>query len=368
MRDPINRRDFVRHAGALGLTLGAGLSTGALLGACGGEGSRPAPYTPSGDLGPVEGELNIYSWSDYIARDTVANFEREFGVRVTYDTYESNEEMAAKLAAGAAGYDIVVPSSYIIPAMLAQNLIAPLNQRYLPNRENVAPLFRDPPADPGNAHTVPWLWGVTGLAYRRDKLAAPPRSWAALLDERLRGKLTMLDDGREVIGAMLKYRGHSLNSTNPAELARAKTDAVAAKANLKAYVSAPVKGQLIAGDVWIAQLWNGDAAQAAAEQPDIAFAVPGEGSLIWTDYLVMPAGAPHPRAAHEFMNYILRPSVGAAIADFTGYGSPNRAAQARSKHPVPYPTAEELRRLEYQQDLGAATVVWDQIWTEIKSS
>ncbi|MCC7131568.1 MAG: spermidine/putrescine ABC transporter substrate-binding protein, partial [Gemmatimonadales bacterium] len=316
---------------------------------------------------PIEKELRLYLWSDYLADDTIPNFEREFGVRVTVDTYESNEEMAAKLLAGATGYDLVLPSSYLFPVLFSADLLAPLRRELLTNWGNVAPMFLDPAWDPGNRHSVPWGWGTTGLAYRRDLVTAPPDSWEVFFDERYRGKMTMLDDLRDVIGSFLKLRGHSLNSVDPAALAEARADAIRAKANLKAYVSAPVKAQLVAGDVWIAQLWSGDAMQAMAEQPAIAFAIPKEGSMIFSDALVVPRSAPHPRAAHEFMNYILRPEVGAAIADKTGYGTPNQAALPLTQSKIPYPTAEELTRLEYQKDLAENSALWDRIWTEIKA-
>ena len=362
----VSRREFVVQAVALGLSLSA---IGTILTACkpkdAGQGGGGAAMA---DLGPIEKELNIYNWSDYIAEDTVPNFEKEFGVKVTYDTYESNEDMVAKLQAGASGYDIVVPSGYIVPVLTATNLIAPLNRKYITNWSNVAPIFLNPPNDPNNAHTVPWQWGTTGYAYRTDKIPTPPETWAIFFDAKYRRKMTMMDDGREVIGSMLRYRGHSLNSVDPAELAQAKTDAVAAKRNLKAYISAPVKGQLISGDVWIAQLWNGDTQQAKVEQPNLGYILPKEGCTIWTDSLCIPTSAPHKRAAHEFMNYILRPDVGGKISEFTGYGSPNQAAVAVMKNPVPYPTAEEMKRLEYQVDLGKDTATWDRIWTEIKSA
>lgn len=359
----ISRRELVFRALALGISLP---SVAALLTACG----QPAPPGDAapGELGPIEKELNLYLWSDYLADTTVPDFEREFGVRVTLDTYESNEEMAAKLLAGASGYDLVLPSSYLFPLLFANDLIAPLDRTVLTNWGNLAPLFRDPVWDPGNRHSVPWAWGTTGLAYRSDLVTPAPDSWAVFLDERYRGKMTMLDDLRDVIGTFLRYRGHSINSTDPALLAAAKADAVAAKRNLKAYISAPVKSQLIAGDVWIAQMWSGETAQARAEQPAIEFTIPKEGSMIFVDALVVPRSAPHKRAAHEFMNYILRPEVGAAIADKTGYGSPNQAAAGLVRTPTPYPTDAELARLEYQKDLGRESELWDRIWTEIKAA
>ena len=370
-RGGIPRREFVARALGLGLSLS---SVGMLLQACqrkdksAAAGADSAAAGAVADLGPIEKELHVYNWSDYIAEDTVPNFQKEFGVKVTYDTYESNEEMVAKLQAGATGYDIVVPSGYIIPVLVATDLITPINKKYLTNFNNVSPIFKNLPSDPGNKHTVPWQWGTTGIAYRKDKVKTPVDSWAVFHDKQFGKKMTMMDDGREVIGAFLRYRGHSLNSTNPAELSQAKTDSIAAKKQLKAYISAPVKAQLISGDVWISQLWNGDTTQAKAEQPNLTYVIPKEGCTIWGDSMCIPKSAPNKRAAHEWMNYILRPEVGAALSEATGYGTPNAAAAKVMKTPVPYPTEDELKRLEYQVDLGKDTATWDQIWTEIKSA
>jgi spermidine/putrescine transport system substrate-binding protein len=377
----VGRREFVTRLLAAGASATA---VAALLDACGGEPAKPpppppAPPTPAKteeppapppepELGEIEKELHIGNWSDYIAEDTIPKFEKEFGVKVTYDTYESNEEMMAKLQVGGGGYDIVVPTGYIVTVLAAQNLLSPLAKKYLTNWKNIAPIFVSPEFDPDNRYAVPWQWGTTGIAYRSDKVTTPPDSWGVFLDPKYKRKMTQMDDLRDAIGAWLKYRGKSLNSTDKGELATAKADAIAAKANLKAYISAPVKGQLVSGDVWIAQLWNGDTAQAKLEKKTIEYVLPKEGAGIWTDNLVIPASAKNKRAAHEFMNFILRPDIGAQISDFTGYGSPNQAAMASIEHPVPYPTDDERKRLEYQRDLGAANQVWDQLWTEIKSS
>jgi spermidine/putrescine-binding protein len=363
----VSRREFVSRTTALGL----GMSTiGLALAACGKKDAPPADGAAAGsaDLGEMEKELNIYAWSDYIAEDTVPNFEKEFGVKVTYDTYESNEEMVAKLHAGASGYDIVLPSNYTVPVMIATNLATPLSKQYLTNLKNLAPTFINPVFDPDNKYSVAYQWGTTGIAYRTDKVPDPGDSWGIFLDPKYKGKMTQMDDQRDVIGSWLRYRGHSLNSVDPAELAGAKADAIAAKKNLKAYISAPVKGQLVSGDVWIAQLWNGDTAQAKVEQPNIAYMLPKEGCTIWTDSMVVPRTAPHKRAAHEWINYVLRPDVAANISNFTGYGTPNAIGLPMMTTPVPYPTAEEFQRLEYQKDLGEHNQMWDQLWTEIKSA
>ncbi|HEY7681532.1 MAG TPA: spermidine/putrescine ABC transporter substrate-binding protein [Gemmatimonadales bacterium] len=361
----LSRRDLLALAGALGLSLS---SLGTLLTACARGETADEQATVADELGAIERELNVYNWSDYVAADTIANFEREFGVKVTYDTYESNEEMLTRLQAGGSGYDIIVPSNYVVPVAVAADLVAPLMKQYIPNLENLDSTFLDPVFDPGNRYAVPYQWGTTGLAWRTDKLRVEPDSWSILLDVKYRGKMTQMDDMREVIGAWLRFRGKSLNSTDPTELAQARADALAARKNLKAYVSAAVKGQLISGDVWVAQLWNGDTAQARAEQPSIGYLVPKEGCTIWTDSMMVTRSASHRRAAHEFINYILRPEVGADISNTTGYGSPNKAAFPSMKNPVAYPTPLELQRLEYQQDLGGAIGLWEAIWTELRGT
>ncbi|MCK6523128.1 spermidine/putrescine ABC transporter substrate-binding protein [Myxococcota bacterium] len=366
----LSRRDFVLQALGLGVSLSA---VGSVLTACsgGGEGEgggEPAP-TPGADpaADTLEKELRIYIWSDYLAEDTVPNFEKEFGVKATVDTYESNEELIAKLQSGVSGYDLVCPSGYAITVLSALGLIEKLDPSRIPNLGNIAPTFRKTNFDPNDELTVPWQWGTTGVAYRKDLLPAPPDSWAIFHDKAHAGKMTMMDDMRDVIGAWLRFRGHSLNSKDPAQLAQAKADAMLAKANLQSFLSAPVKAQLISGDVRVAQLWNGDTAQAAAENDQIAFVLPKEGGSIWLDAMVMPKTAPNKKAAHAFLNYILRPEVGAAISNATGYGTPNEKAAPLLARPVPFPTPEELAKLEYIQDLGADAQAWDQLWTEIKA-
>ncbi len=371
----LDRREFMMSALGLGLTVG---TMGAVLQACSsdpkpaepkpaGDPSTPAPAPAEKELGPIEGELHIYLWSDYIAEDTVPNFEKEFNCKVTVDTYESNEEMIAKVQTGASGYDLVCPSGYAVTVLKHLDLMEKLSKKYLPNYGNIAPIFDKTVFDPENAFTVPWQWGITGIAYRKDKLPAPPDSWALFQDPAHKGKLTMMDDMRDNIGAWLKFRGKSLNSVKPEDLAAAKADALLAKPNLKSYISAPVKAQLIAGDVFAAQLWNGDTMQAKVENANIEFAIPKEGGAIWCDSMVIPKGAKNVRAAHEFLNYVLRPEVGAAISTFTGYGSPNAKATASMPNAVAYPSAEQMKLLEYQEDLGEGTSAWDQLWTEIKS-
>jgi spermidine/putrescine transport system substrate-binding protein len=360
----LSRRDFVRQA----LASGAGLpAVAAVLSACGTGADRPAAEGAMPQMAAApEQELTIYNWSDYIGETTLADFERETGIRVTYDTYESNEDLIAKLQAGATGYDLVMPSNYAVRVLRALDLIDPMDRGYFSNWGNLDPVFLGQAFDPENRYSVPWQWGLAGVAVRTDRLPAPD-SWAVFHDAAFRGKMTQLDDMRDVIGCWLTFRGRSLNSVDPGELAQAKADALLAKANLKSYLSAPVKAQLIAGDVWVAQLWNGDTAQARSAQGAIEFVLPKEGSMVYLDSMVMPRGARHRRAAHEFVNYVLRAEVAAGISRASGYGSPNAAALALDPALLRPPSGDELRRLEYQEDLGPATGEWDRIWTETKA-
>lgn len=358
----LSRRDFVRQALAAGASLPAIAS---VLAACN-EAAPPA----DGGMPPMpaapEEEVAIYNWSDYIGETTIADFERETGIRVTYDTYESNEDLIAKLQAGATGYDVVMPSNYAVRVLRAMDLIEPVDRSVLTNWSSLDPIFLGQAFDPDNAWTVPWQWGTAGLAVRTDLMTVPD-SWAVFHDAAWRGKMTQLDDMRDVIGCWLKYRGRSLNSIDPTELADAKADALRAKANLKSYLSAPVKAQLIAGDVWLAHLWNGDTAQAKTAQAALEFVMPKEGSMIYLDSMVIPRRAPHRRAAHEFINFVLRPQVAAGVSRKSGYGSPNAGALTLDASLLRPPSPEEMQRLEYQEDLGAATEEWDRLWTEIKA-
>lgn len=356
----LTRRDFVARSAAVGA---------AAIGLGGIAGCADAAPSPLAERLGLESRLLLYTWSDYLPDDVLRGFERATGVRVVHDTYESSEEMLAKLLTGGAAYDVVIPVSYGVEAMIATRAARALDPARLPNMRHLAGRFLDRPFDPGNRYSVPYLWGVTGIAYRSDRVPEPPASWRIFLEPARQGRMTMLDDPRDVIGSMLRLRGRSINTIDAAALGVARTDCLAAKANLRGYKSAPVKADLLAGDVWIAQLWDGDTRQAAAENPAIRFALPHEGGTIWLDSLVIPAGSRHPNAAHAFIDHVHEPAVAAAIAAWTGYRTPNvaAAALATGADVVPDLTPDELGRLEFQSDLGRATETWDRIWTEIKA-
>ncbi|MEJ2101981.1 MAG: spermidine/putrescine ABC transporter substrate-binding protein [Desulfobacterales bacterium] len=361
----LTRRDFIKKTTALGLSMAAALTIAdSFFG-----GTRKA-YAAEVDRSKLSKQLNIYNWSDYVDESTIPNFEKEFGVKVNYDTYEDNEAMLAKLQSGATGYDIVVPTGYMIEIMLKQGILAPINHDHIPNIKGVSPALQNPPYDPGRKHTVPWQWGTTGFGYNSKKVAGPVDSWKFLW---YKGKITMLDDMRSAMSVALKVQGYSINSTTEKELMDAKKLLMEQKPLLKAYISAPVKSLLISGEVWLSQLWVGDVLMAKEENDDLAYCIPKEGCEIWDDNLAIPKSAPHKYTAEVFMNYALRPEVSAAVSNFVHYATPVEAAKKfinkeDLNNPGIYPSEAVMKRLEYLKDVGEATRTYDQIWTELKAA
>ncbi|MBV8843289.1 MAG: spermidine/putrescine ABC transporter substrate-binding protein [Bryobacterales bacterium] len=318
--------------------------------------------------------LNVYNWSDYVAPETIPDFERETGIFVRYGTYESVQEMLAKVMSGNSGWDVVFPSADYIQPMREMGLLAPLRPEWLPHLDALDAPFRHPPWDPELRWSVPYMWGVTGIAYQTS-LDRPPCSWGDLWNPRLAGKITMLDDPPEVLGACLKMLGYSLNSSDPAQLRRAQQEAIAQKKLLRAYLNAEVRDQLVAGDVAAAQAWAITAAQAIEAAPDkLAFAFPSEGFARFADTVAVLRESRRQQAAHRFIDYLLRPEVSAKIATATQTATANGAARAllpaaMRDNPVLYPSGGTLARGEWFQPQSAASQrLRDRLWTEIKSA
>jgi len=325
-----------------------------------------------GHLTAADRQLNVYIWSNYIAPETVRRFEERHRVRVNVDVYDSNEALIAKMQSGNVDYDVVCPSTYTVQSLVAQDLLRELDFSALPHLANVDPRFLDRPHDPHNRYSVPYFWGTTGIAYRESKVGRVD-SWGALWDERYRGRILMLDDARETFGAALKWKGLGVNTTDPEALARAQRDLIAQRPLVRAYNSSNFEDVLLSGDVWLAQGWNGQFARAIAQDADIRYVIPREGSALFLDNLAIPRGAPHPELAHAFLDYVMEAEVAAEICRTMQYSSPNRAALAllppaiRDNHAI-FPPAEVVARLEIIEDIGAATVLYDRLWTEVKTS
>jgi spermidine/putrescine-binding protein len=305
--------------------------------------------------------LNVYNWSSYIAPETVPDFERESGARVRYSVYESNEEMLAKVITGNSGWDIVFPTHSRIGPMRANGLLKPLDRKRLPNLKYLSPEFQAPVWDANLEWSVPYMWNITGIAYRKNLVIT---KWADLWRTDLLGRITMLDDPEDVIGACLQKLRMPFNATDIRQLTAAKEEAVRQKPLVRAFINAEVKDQLVAGDVLAAQLWSTTASQAMSASPDVAFAFPEEGFPLYADNAVILG---HSELAHEFINYLLRPDVAAANAKAAETATCT-AVEDRT-NPVLYPPAELMSRGTWPVALPReAQRLRDRIWTEIKSA
>jgi spermidine/putrescine-binding protein len=322
-------------------------------------------------------ELYLYNWSEYIEPQVLADFEEEFGVHVIEDTFANNEELLAKLQAGASGYDVIVPSDYMVEIMIEEALLAELDHDNLSNLSNLDPKFAAPPYDPGLTYCVPYLWGTTGIGYNGDAFDEPPDSWAYLFDPDLvseyAGQLTMLNDVRESMAAALKYLGYSLNSTNEQELEEARDLLIQQKEWVYAYDAEQYEDLLSADETVIAHSWSGDIFMVAEEDERLWYAIPAEGGVIWADNLCIPKSAPNKYTAEVFIDYLLRPEVSAANSNFAWYASPNAKAEEFIdeeilEEPAIYPPPEVMAKLEWLEDVGEATPIYERLWTEIKAA
>jgi len=310
---------FLSGCGGAGGEAGADLSANALAAA------EAAGLKPSGDGNG--GELHIYTWSDYLSPDVIAGFENALGVKVVVDTFDSNEAMYAKLKAGGTGYDIITPSSYQIGTMVKEGMVERLDPARIPNvKRNFDPSFASQVLDPSFAYSVPYAVTYTGFMYLKDKVPAGEDglSWAVLGDSALKGRITLLDDLREVIGAGLMYLGYDINSTDPAQIDAAVEQVLKWKPNIRKFDAESYKTEVANGSTWIGQGYSTDATQTIvgdedegmAPRPDIAFALPKEGFTIAFDEMVIAKGAKRADLAYAFINYIYTGEVAAANMDY----------------------------------------------------
>ena len=339
----------------------------------------------------TEKVLNIYNWSDYIAADTIANFEKETGIKVRYDVFDSNEVLEAKLLAGNTGYDIVVPSASFVARQIKAGIFQPLDKTKLPNYANLDPELMKVLAgyDAGNQHIVPWLWGTTGIGYNVKKIKermpdAPIGSWDLILKPEIVAKfkdcgVTMLDSPAEVVPTSLRYLGLPTGSQNAADLAKAEALMMTVRPSIKYFHSSQYINDLANGEICLVMGWSGDvfiARDRAAEAKngnEIAYFIPREGALMWFDTMGIPKDAKHTENAYKFLDYVMRPKVIAAVSNLVKYPNGNAAStqyvdEAIRNDPAIYPDAATKANLfpnvvntpEYDR---LATRAWTRIKT-----
>ena len=318
--------------------------------------------------------VNVYNWADYIGSTTLEDFERETGIRVNYDTYESSEVVEAKLMAGSTGYDVVGHGGEYSARLIPLGIFRALDKDRLPSWKYLDPGVLQVLSgyDPGNVHAAPYMWGSTGFAYNVDMVReripdAPVGSGAMIFDPKFMAKLadcgvSFLDSPTDVIPMALVYLGHDANSTSPSHLRAAEELLKAVRPYVKYFSSARMLNDMPNREVCVAMSWSGDYATArsrAAEagiEIDLAYTVPREGSIFWFDGLFIPADAPHPENAHRFIDFVLRPDVIAKITNETRYANAVPAARPFTEpeilaDPAIYPTEDVIRLLQLNRSL-----------------
>ncbi len=324
--------------------------------------ARPGPRT-----------LHLYTWADYIKPEVVQRFEKENGCKIVIDTFDSNEAMYAKLKAGASGYDVVTPSSYMVAIMAQQGMLQDLDRRKLPNLANVDPEYLKIALDPGMKHSVPYMLTNTGFAYLRSKVKDVQPTWAVFDRADLKGRMTMLNDMRETIGAALKSLGYSLNTTDERQLEQARDVVIRWKKNLAKFESEQYKSGIASGEFLLVHGYSGDVLQARSENADVAFVAPREGLSVACDDLVILKGARAVELAHRFIDFLHDPDVAAENSVFISYLCPNAAAYPKLPEEFRNDPAVKLdpavqAKCEVIRDLGPDNAKYTRVWDQIKAA
>lgn len=329
-------------------------------------GKKPAPT------------LYFYNWSEYIDPELFEAFEEEYGIQVIEDAFSNNEDLLAKLQGGGGGYDVIVPSDYMVANMIELGMLAEIDHSKITTFEHLDPLFTDPPYDPGLVHCIPYMWGTTGIGFTWNEFDEAPDSWAYLFDPEIAaeysGRMTLLDDSRETLGAALIYLGYSPNTTDEAQVQEARDLIIAIKPFVAAFDSDAFDENLLAGETVLAHGYSGDIFQAQLEDENIDYVIPKEGANVWVDNLCIPAEVAEDAERFErallWIDFLNRPENAAKNVNFIWFATPNKTAASQIdpeilEHPGIYPPDEVFNKLSWLEPLGDFTAFYDRMWTEI---
>lgn len=316
--------------------------------------------------------LTVFIWADYLNPDLAKRFEREFQCNLLLDTFDSNEAMYAKLKAGAGGYDLLVPSSYMVKTLHREGMLQDLDLAKISNASHIDKDHLKAALDPVMDHSIPYMTAPTCLAYLKSKVKDPVDSWSMLDRAELKGRITLLDDMREVLGAALKSLGHSINSTDPAQLAAAREVAIRWKSNIAKFENEQYKAGIASGEFHLVHGYAGDLLQVVDENDDIAVFIPREGAPFSCDDLCIPKDAKQVELAHSFINFLTDPEVAAENMEWIGYRAPNSSAYPHLSEDfrgseVLFPPADVLARCEPIDDLGDKLPLYTPEWDKVKA-
>lgn len=325
------------------------------------------------------GEVYIYNWGEYFDPEAIAMFEEETGIRVIYDEYETNEVMYPLIAKGAAEYDLVCPSDYMVQRMIAENLVEEIHFDNIPNLKYIGQEYMDASKafDPDNKYSIPYLWGTVGILYNKTVVKEPVDSWGILWDEKYKDNILMQKSVRDAFGITLKYLGYSLNSTDENELEQAKQKLIEQKKSgvVQAYVVDEVRDKMIGNEAAIGVIYSGEALTCQKENPDLEYVVPKEGSNLWFDSWVIPKGAKNKENAEKFLDFQCRPEIAKMNFDYITYSIPNEEGRKLIEEEeyrnstIAFPALDSLTNCEPFQYLGAEVdEIYNTKWKEVMAN
>ena len=339
--------------------------TAALLSGCGSANKYP------------NGKVYVYNWGEYIDPETLDMFEKETGIQVIYDEFDTNETMYPKVEAGASIYDVVCPSDYMIQKMIDNDLLQELNWDNIPNaKANIGAQYYEQSEafDPGNRYAVPYCWGTVGILYNKTMVDEPVTSWSILWDEKYADSILMQDSVRDLFMVGLKSLGYSMNSTDEKELNEAKDLLIQQKPLVQAYVIDQVRDKMIGNEAALGVIYSGEAIFTQRENPDLEYVIPKEGTNVWIDGWVIPKNAENVENAEKFIDFMCRGDIALLNFDYITYSTPNTAAQALIKDDdirnskIAFPDLSQYDGLETFSYLGDdADALYNDLWKEIKS-
>lgn len=356
------RRSLLQAMGAAAI----GISFGGLAACSKGEGKKLA----NGE----EAKLNFYNWDTYIGETTLADFKGATGVDVTMDLFDSNDVLFAKFKAGNPGYDVIVPSNDFVERMSKADMLLPLDHAQIPNKKNIDPAYINVEYDLQRKYSMPYTWLALGIGYRKSKVKAKPDSWKLLFDSpEYAGRISWLSEAGDMFRLYGKYLGKSVNALTPADIKTIEAMMIRQKPHVKNFHVDDGQDLLLKGDVDLVLEYNGDIAQIMAEDKDIDFVVPKEGSQLNSDNLCIPKGAPHPKNAHAFINYLLDAQVDKKITETILFPTPNAAAKALmpdsyKNNPVIFPPPDVLAKCEYARFNPELQPLFEEAFTRVRAA
>ena len=341
--------------------------------------SAAATLTGCGSSSEGEnGQVIVYNWGEYIDPETIEMFEEEMGIKVVYDEYETNEIMYPKVESGAASYDVVCPSDYMISKMIANDMLAEINFDNVPNAvDNIGEQYFEQSKgfDPLNKYSVPYCWGTVGILYNQTMVDEPITRWSQLWDEKYADNILMQDSVRDAFMVAEKLNGFSMNTVDPDELETVKNSLIEQKPLVQAYVVDQVRDKMIGGEAAIGVIYSGEAIYTQREKPDLVYVSPEAGTNVWIDSWVILKDAPNKENAEKFINFMCRPDIALMNFDYITYSTPNTAAQELIEDEdirnsdIAFPDLSLHNNLETFSYLGEeGDSLYNELWKEVKSN